>query len=105
MELLRNTEDFERLLPEPLAIIFKHSTMCGISARAHDETERFLAENPEHAVYKVEVIESRRVSDYIEAKTGVRHASPQLLVLRSGEVVWHDSHAGVTAEAIATSLG
>ncbi len=105
MELLRNTGDFERLLDEPLAIIFKHSTMCGISARAHEETERFLAENPEHAVYKVEVLESRSVSDYIEAKTGVRHASPQLLVLRSGEVVWHDSHAGVTAEAIATSLG
>ena len=105
MELLRNTEDFERLLVEPLAIIFKHSTMCVISARAHDETERFLAENPEQAVYKVEVIESRRVSDYVEEKTGVRHASPQLLVLRSGEVVWHVSHAGVTAEAIAASLG
>ena len=105
MERLRNTEDFERLLAEPLAIIFKHSTSCGFSARAHDEAERFLAENPEHTVHKVDVIESRRVSDYIEAKTGVRHASPQLLVLRSGEVVWHDSHAGVTAEAIATSLG
>ena len=25
--------------------------------------------------------------------------------LGSGEVVWHDSHVGVTAEAIATSLG
>ncbi len=105
MELLRNTEDFERLLAEPLAIIFKHSTMCGISARAHDETERFLVENPEHAVYKVEVLESRQVSDYVEAKTGVRHASPQLLVLHSGEVVWHVSHAGVTAEAIGTFLG
>ncbi len=105
MELLRNTEDFERLLVEPLAIIFKHSTSCGISAHALDETERFLVENPEQAIYKVDVIESREVSDYIEAKTGVRHASPQLLVLRDGAVVWHDSHAGVTAEAIATCLG
>ena len=105
MELLRNTEDFERLLIAPLVIIFKHSTMCGISAGAHDQIERFLAENPEQAIYKVEVIESRQVSDYVEEKTGVRHASPQLLVLRSGEVVWHVSHAGVTAEAIATTLG
>lgn len=105
MEPLENTEDFDRLLAEPLAIIFKHSTSCGISAQAHDETERFLAENPDHAIHKVDVIESRKVSDYIEAKTGVRHASPQLLVLRGGDVVWHVSHAGVTAEAIATSLG
>ena len=105
MERLRNTEDFERLLVEPLVIIFKHSTMCGISAGAHDEIQRFLTENPEQQVYKVEVIESRRVSDYVEEKTGVRHASPQVLVLRRGEVVWHASHAGVTAEAIATTLG
>jgi len=104
MEALENTEDFDRLLGEPFAIIFKHSTICGISAQAHDETERFLAEHPERAIYKVDVIESRKVSDYIAAKTGVRHASPQLLVLRGGEVVWHRSHGGVTAKAIAASL-
>lgn len=105
MKPLENTEEFDRLLAEPLAIIFKHSTMCGISAQAHDQAERFLAENSDRAIYKVDVHQSRKVSDYIEAKTGVRHASPQLLVLRGGEVVWHDSHGGVTAEAIATALG
>jgi bacillithiol system protein YtxJ len=105
MNPLENTEEFDRILAEPLAIIFKHSTLCGLSAQAHDQTERFLAEHPDRAIYKVDVIESRPVSDYIEAKTGVRHASPQLLVLRDGEVVWHDSHGGVTAEAIATALG
>ena len=104
MELLRNTDEVERLLSAPLAIIFKHSSTCGISARAHEEAERFLAENPEHAVHKVDVLESRRVSDYIEAKTGVRHESPQLLVLRNGQLVWQGSHSRVTAEAIATSL-
>lgn len=104
MELLLTTADVERVLTEPLAIIYKHSTTCGISARAHIEVERFVAEHPEQPFYKVEVLESRQVSDFIETKTGVRHESPQLLVVRDGDVVWHDSHGGVTAKAIAASL-
>ena len=104
MRLLTAPGDFDRLLHEPIAIVFKHSTMCGISDRAHQEAERFLAAHPEQEIHKVEVIESRRVSNYIEAKTGIRHASPQVLVLKGGEVVWHDSHSGVTADAIAGSL-
>ncbi len=104
MELLRQPSDFDRLLAEPLAIVFKHSTTCGISAQAHRETERFLAEHPDQVIHKVEVAESRAVSDHIEAKTGVHHESPQLLVLRDGEVVWQGSHSRITAEAIATSL-
>jgi bacillithiol system protein YtxJ len=30
----------------------------------------------------------------------VRHESPQALVLRGGEVVWHDSHYGIQVEAL-----
>jgi bacillithiol system protein YtxJ len=104
MELMTGVDEFERLLAEPLAIVFKHSTACGISARAHDETERFLTEHPERSVHKVEVLESRGLSDFIEARTGIRHESPQLLVLREGKVVWHGSHGRVTAEAIAACL-
>lgn len=101
---LRETSDFDRLLEEPLAIVFKHSTVCGMSARAHREAERFLTEHPGHSIHKVDVHESRPVSDYIEAKTGIRHESPQVLVVRHGKVVWHGSHSRVTAEAIAEFL-
>lgn len=104
MELLRETSEFDRLLRAPLAVVFKHSTTCGISARAHREVERYLAEHPEVSFHKVEVLQSRGVSDYIESKTGVRHESPQLLVLRHGEIVWHGSHSRVTAEAIGSCL-
>lgn len=104
MEVLRTRSDFDVLLDEPFVLVFKHSTMCGISARAHREVERFLSEHPEQTIYKVEVLEARPVSDYIEDKTGVRHESPQVLVLRDGEVVWHSSHSAVTAEAMASKV-
>lgn len=102
---LQDRASFEGLLEEPLAIIFKHSTACPISARAERETQKFLESNPDRKVYRVLVIEDRDVSNYIEDRTGVRHASPQVLVLREGKVVWHDSHFGVTAEAIASRAG
>ncbi len=100
LESLYENEAFDRLLDEPLAIVFKHSSTCGISARAHGEVEKFLSEHPERRIHKVEVLGARAVSDYIEQRTGIRHESPQLLLLRDGEVVWHGSHADVTAEAI-----
>jgi len=100
LESLNENEAFDRLLDEPLAVVFKHSATCGVSARAHAEVEKFLLEHPDRCIHKVEVLGARAVSDYIEEKTGIRHESPQLLVLRDGEVVWHGSHSRVTAEAI-----
>lgn len=104
VERLSSKGEVDGLLQDETAIVFKHSTMCSVSARAHDEVVRFLDRHPLRKVYKVHVIEDRSVSDYIESTTGVRHASPQVLVLHSGEVAWSDSHFGVTAEAIEASL-
>jgi len=104
MEQLSEVSDFDSLLTEPLAIVFKHSMTCGISARADGEAERFLSDHPDHRIYKVDVHRARPLSNYIENHTGIRHESPQLLVLRHGEVVWHGSHGSVTADAIATSV-
>ena len=104
MESITDVSVFERLLREPHAIVLKHSTQCGISARAHREAERFLAAHPERSIHKVEVLESREVSDFIETRTGIRHESPQVLVFEDGEVVWHGSHGRVTADAIAAAL-
>ena len=105
LEHLSSKSDVDGLLREVTAIVFKHSTMCSVSARAHEEVVKFLDSHPERKIYKVRVIEERSVSDYIEDATGVRHASPQILVLRSGEVAWMGSHFGVTAEAIEAHVG
>ncbi|MGH9319258.1 MAG: bacillithiol system redox-active protein YtxJ [Vicinamibacteria bacterium] len=104
MKLLTRNEEIDEVLRRPLAIVFKHSTLCSMSSLAHREAEKFLEAHPEAEVHKVNVIESRAISDYIEKLTGVRHESPQLLVFRGGEVVWHESHFGVTARAIAEAI-
>ena len=105
MESLQTTDEFERAIARPLALIFKHSTTCGISASAYREVQRFLADASEPPVFLVDVHQARALSNYIEEKTGVRHESPQVLVFKEGALRWHDSHGRVTAEALSAQTG
>ncbi|HXV65419.1 MAG TPA: bacillithiol system redox-active protein YtxJ [Vicinamibacteria bacterium] len=104
MKRLMRIGDVDALLSMPLAIVYKHSPLCGLSERARHEAERFLSNHPGQEIHEVDVIEDRQVSDYIETRTGIRHESPQIIVLRDGKAVWCASHSRVTAEAIASNI-
>lgn len=43
----------------------------------------------------------RAVSRHIAEKTGVTHQTPQALLVRNGEVLWHDSHGAITEDRLA----
>ena len=40
----------------------------------------------------------------IESRFGVEHESPQVIVLRKGQVCWDASHFKITAEAVAKAV-
>ena len=84
----------------PVQMIFKHSPLCVISAFARDEVERFSREDPSMPITVVDVVRQRSLSDGIAARTRVRHASPQVLLVQEGLIRWHTSHGGITAEAL-----
>jgi bacillithiol system protein YtxJ len=95
-------QDFMQLLERSLerpVVIFKHSTTCVISASAYDEMQKFEGE-----VVLVEVQRARELSREIEKQTGVRHESPQVLILEKGTVVWNASHRKVKALAVAEAI-
>ena len=48
----------------------------------------------------MDVRAERPLSQLIAARTGVRHESPQIIILRNGAVVWSASHGDITAGAI-----
>ena len=81
-------------------VIFKHSTTCAISAAAYREMSDYDGE-----VALVEVHEARELSREIEARTGIRHESPQVIVLRNGQVVWDASHFQIKRNAVAEAVG
>jgi bacillithiol system protein YtxJ len=99
---LTDTKAFEELLSrsnERPVVIFKHSATCPISARAYHQMERFEGE-----VELVEIQRVRELSREIEDKTGVAHESPQVIVLRNGQVVWNASHWAINAETVAEAV-
>lgn len=77
-------------------VFFLHAPRCGISRRAYAEVARLGGE-----VALVDVARDHEVKWAIEERTGVRHESPQVLVLRRGRPVWSASHFAVTAAAVA----
>jgi bacillithiol system protein YtxJ len=82
-------------------LLFKHSVTCGISASVVRE-EMAGVEAPVNLVL---VQNDRHISNEIAKRTGVRHESPQAIVLKDGEVVYHASHFDITADDIHTGLG
>lgn len=104
MRPVRDAQELARAFEEPWALLFKHSTRCPVSAAAHREVAEFRRRHPSAAVYVVHVVEQRDLSKAVAERTGVRHESPQAIVLEDGSVTWSDSHEGVTADALEAAL-
>ena len=85
-------------------ILFKHSSSCGTSAMALEEIEDLVAGEPAADIFIVSVQTAPHVSREIAARFGVRHESPQVLVIDRGAVRWHGSHFRVTAREIELNL-
>jgi bacillithiol system protein YtxJ len=87
-----------------LAFLFKHSPICGTSAMAREEVERFEASHPATPVYLVDVIGQRPLSQDLAAVLGVGHASPQVILFRGARPLWNTSHWRIRQDAMEAEL-
>lgn len=86
-------------------LLFKHSRTCGISHEAMDELETHLSRRATGAAYKVITVQSHRhLSDEAAQLLGVRHETPQAILLRDGRPVWKASHFRITADHLDQAL-
>lgn len=94
-------EALEASASRPL-LLFKHNTRCPISAGAHREAEAYLNGHPrEDVTYGlIYVIEDRAVSNEAAECLGVKHESPQAILIKDGQAVWHTSHSSITQAAL-----
>ena len=100
---LLTTTDFEAAVRSSFAqpvLILKHSLTCGTSGMAVEEVQDLIDAGPPLEAFIVTIQTGRDVSQAIETRFRIRHESPQALILRDGEVVWHGSHFRVSAAAI-----
>lgn len=77
--------------------IFKHSTRCGISTMALNRFVSQLEPDDNYGMYIIDLLSYPTISNAIEEEFQVLHQSPQLIVLRNGEVVHHSSHSAINA--------
>jgi bacillithiol system protein YtxJ len=105
---LQRIEDLDRLLAEtsdrPL-LLFKHSLTCGTSAEALDELIDHLSADKLDASYAIVTVQSHReLSNAVSKRLGIRHETPQALLIRHGRVIWSASHFRVTAAAVQSAI-
>lgn len=95
-------ESLDRLFEESHrrpVVLFKHSTSCGISSGVYREVGLVTAD-----VNVVVIQTHREISNAIASRTGVRHESPQAIVLRYGQPIYHASHYDIEVTHIEENL-
>ena len=98
--------DIVRESEEQTVLIFKHSTTCSISAAAKSRLERQWADAGLQNVklYYLDLLRFRPISNEIAEKFGVRHESPQLLLIKQGECRYDASHMGIRLSDVQSQL-
>lgn len=96
VELAQLEEIVERSEDKP-QLIFKHSVSCGISRMI---LQMFSGDYPlatdDADLYFLDLHAYRELSNEVARKFQVFHESPQLLIIKNGKVVEHQSHGAIT---------
>ena len=91
-----------------LLLVFKRSPICPTSHFVESVFNRYISKlntTGKVSIVSVDVIGARPVSQRIAADTGIRHESPQALVIGPGKkIIWNASHGDVDEEALETVL-
>ena len=102
---LRTPAELEAALAAPRFLLFKHSSTCPISAAAFAEYEEWAAAHPDSPTGWIDVVRERPLARAVAERTGVKHESPQVLLLEAGQAVWNAAHSAITVASLERALG
>lgn len=86
-------------------LIFKHSTRCSISSLAQNRLDKGWSLPDEKILpYHLDLIAHRDLSNAVSTQFGVRHESPQVLLIKDGQCIYEASHLGINAREIANQV-
>lgn len=92
MNRIKKIEEWRRLLEksddQPF-LLFKLSMTCFASITAKKELQKLRTELP---IYVVIVQLNKKLSEAIESDLGVKHETPQLLIVKDKRGIWQATH-------------
>lgn len=91
-------QEIKTLSEEKPVLIFKHSTRCSISSMSLDRLARRWNDSDLEKVtpYFLDLIAYRELSELVAREFQVPHESPQVLLIKNGDVIYDNSHFGIT---------
>lgn len=90
-------DEIIELSRQKTCLIYKHSPTCPISSMARHRLEgNWDFDDADIATYVVDVIYARPLSQQLAQTFGIRHESPQVLVIRDGQCIHHSSHLDIS---------
>ncbi len=102
--LLRTPDEVDAFLSaHPDAVLFKAGS-CHRTERAIEMLGPVVGAYRHVPLGMIRVVESRAASQRAAVLTGVRHQSPQILVLQGGKVVLARDNWDISAEAVEEAL-
>ena len=82
-------------------LILKHSTTCPISSLAKHRLEKQWSDSESDIEpYYLDLLRYRDISHHIATTFGVRHESPQVLLIKNGQSVYDASHLDIRVDEL-----
>ncbi len=84
-------------------VLFKHSLTCPVSTMMRRRVLHLTEEN-DPSVYEIIVQTARPLSQKLEQMLGIRHESPQVIVIHRQTAIYNASHGGISTDAIRAAV-
>ena len=106
LESTPQLEEINRKSEQQPILILKHSTRCPVSFAALERIEEGskALEGIGFQAYFLDLINYRSISNKITELYKVTHQSPQILIIKKGKAIYHNSHMGVSIQNIKKAL-
>ncbi len=85
-------------------LLYKHSNRCSICSMSKNRLELYWDTQYNIQPFFLDVIKNREISNQIEAQFGIKHESPQALLIKNGKCVYHASHSEINFNELKKNL-
>lgn len=79
-------------------VVFKHSTRCGISSMALNRFKTAWRPTEDVPILYLDLLKFRSISNQLANQLNITHESPQVIAIKAGKPVYHNSHFQISAQ-------